>query len=140
MLYGTSDSEPQDIVLAQLAHEFYNSNMLLLLIHNLHRIDFEVSSGWLFCSILKWYWWSDWFYMVGLFKSWCCQYVSPGTCFVKMALGLPAIFSKMFGHSKVHRLNIIFTSIFRQSVFIYWLRILFWVKIILLKLFLKPYL
>lgn len=41
MLYGTSDSEPQDIVLAQLAHEFYNTNMLLLLIHNLHRIDFE---------------------------------------------------------------------------------------------------
>ena len=42
MLYGTTDSEPQDIVLAQLAHEFYNTNMLLLLIHNLHRIDFEV--------------------------------------------------------------------------------------------------
>lgn len=42
MLYGTSDSEPQaDIVLTQLAHEFYNTNMLLLLILNLHRIDFE---------------------------------------------------------------------------------------------------
>lgn len=45
MLYGTTDSEPQDIVLAQLAHEFYNTNMLLLLIHNLHRIDFEVGAS-----------------------------------------------------------------------------------------------
>ena len=43
MLYGTSDSEPQtDIVISQLSQEFYRTNMLLLLINNLHRIDFEV--------------------------------------------------------------------------------------------------
>lgn len=42
MLYGTSDQEPQtDIVLAQLAQELYNSGVLLLLIHNLQKIDFE---------------------------------------------------------------------------------------------------
>jgi calcium binding protein 39 len=42
MLYGTSDAEPQtDIIVAQLAQELYNSNLLLLLIQNLHRIDFE---------------------------------------------------------------------------------------------------
>lgn len=42
MLYGTSDSEPQtDIIVAQLAQELYNSNLLLLLIQNLNRIDFE---------------------------------------------------------------------------------------------------
>jgi hypothetical protein len=44
MLYGTSDAEPQtDIIVAQLAQELYNSNLLLLLIQNLSRIDFEVS-------------------------------------------------------------------------------------------------
>lgn len=43
MLYGTSDSEPQtDIVLAQLSQELYNSGLLVLLIHNLARVDFEV--------------------------------------------------------------------------------------------------
>ena len=43
MLYGTSDAEPQtDIIVAQLAQELYNSNLLLLLIQNLSRIDFEV--------------------------------------------------------------------------------------------------
>ncbi|PSN48799.1 Protein Mo25 [Blattella germanica] len=42
MLYGTSDTEPQtDIIVAQLAQELYNSNLLLLLIQNLNRIDFE---------------------------------------------------------------------------------------------------
>uniref|UniRef100_T1IVG3 Protein Mo25 n=1 Tax=Strigamia maritima TaxID=126957 RepID=T1IVG3_STRMM len=42
MLYGTSDQEPQtDIVLAQLAQELYNSALLLLLIHNLTKIEFE---------------------------------------------------------------------------------------------------
>nr|CAG4634820.1 EOG090X07E2 [Alona affinis] len=42
MLYGTSDSEPQtDIVLAQLSQELYNSGLLVLLIHNLARVDFE---------------------------------------------------------------------------------------------------
>jgi len=43
MLYGTSDSEPQtDIVVAQLSQELYNSGLLVLLIHNLARVDFEV--------------------------------------------------------------------------------------------------
>ncbi|KAJ8980312.1 hypothetical protein NQ317_005233 [Molorchus minor] len=42
MLCGTSDAEPQaDIIVAQLAQELYNSNLLLLLIQNLNRIDFE---------------------------------------------------------------------------------------------------
>lgn len=42
MLYGTSDAEPQaDIIVAQLAQELYNSNLLLLLVQNLNRIDFE---------------------------------------------------------------------------------------------------
>lgn len=42
MLYGTSDAEPQtDIIVAQLAQELYNSNLLLLLIQNLSKIDFE---------------------------------------------------------------------------------------------------
>ncbi|UYV73185.1 CAB39L [Cordylochernes scorpioides] len=42
MLYGTGDQEPQtDIVVAQLAQELYNSNLLLLFITHLHRIDFE---------------------------------------------------------------------------------------------------
>lgn len=42
MLYGTSDAEPQtDIIVSQLAQELYNSNLLLLLIQNLNRIDFE---------------------------------------------------------------------------------------------------
>lgn len=42
MLYGTNDQEPQtDIAVAQLAQELYNSNLLLLLINNLSRIEFE---------------------------------------------------------------------------------------------------
>uniref|UniRef100_A0A1B6KF07 Protein Mo25 n=2 Tax=Graphocephala atropunctata TaxID=36148 RepID=A0A1B6KF07_9HEMI len=42
MLYGTNDAEPQtDIIVAQLAQELYNSNLLLMLIQNLSRIDFE---------------------------------------------------------------------------------------------------
>ncbi|KFB37257.1 hypothetical protein ZHAS_00004476 [Anopheles sinensis] len=42
MLYGTSDAEPQtEIVVSQLAHELYSTNLLLLLIQNLNRIDFE---------------------------------------------------------------------------------------------------
>lgn len=45
MLYGNSDSEPQtDIVVAQVAQEFYNSNLLYSLICNLNKIDFEVSN------------------------------------------------------------------------------------------------
>lgn len=42
MLYGTFDSDPQtDYVIAQLSQELYNSNLLLLLIQNLNRINFE---------------------------------------------------------------------------------------------------
>uniref|UniRef100_A0A182JGE0 Protein Mo25 n=1 Tax=Anopheles atroparvus TaxID=41427 RepID=A0A182JGE0_ANOAO len=42
MLYGTADAEPQtEIVVSQLAHELYSANLLLLLIQNLNRIDFE---------------------------------------------------------------------------------------------------
>lgn len=42
MLYGTSDQEPQtDIAITQLSHEVYNTNLLLLLINNLARIEFE---------------------------------------------------------------------------------------------------
>ncbi|KAG9508784.1 Calcium-binding protein 39, partial [Fragariocoptes setiger] len=42
MLYGTNDQEPQtDIAVAQLAQEIYNSNLLLLLITNLSKIEFE---------------------------------------------------------------------------------------------------
>ncbi|KAA0184282.1 hypothetical protein HAZT_HAZT002503 [Hyalella azteca] len=42
MLYGSSDSDPPtDIVVSQLSQECYNTNLLLLLISNLHRIDFE---------------------------------------------------------------------------------------------------
>lgn len=44
MLYGSSDQEPNsDIAVAQLAQELYNCNMLLLLVQNLPRIDFEVT-------------------------------------------------------------------------------------------------
>nr|CAG4649382.1 EOG090X07E2 [Scapholeberis mucronata]SVE93658.1 EOG090X07E2 [Scapholeberis mucronata] len=42
MLYGTSDSEPQnDIAVAQLSQELYNSGLLVLLTQNLSRVDFE---------------------------------------------------------------------------------------------------
>ncbi|OTF73119.1 Mo25-like protein [Euroglyphus maynei] len=42
MLYGTGDTEPQtDIGVAQLSLELYNTNLLLQLINNLSRIEFE---------------------------------------------------------------------------------------------------
>ncbi|KAH7642796.1 calcium binding protein Mo25 [Dermatophagoides farinae] len=42
MLYGTGDTEPQtDIGVAQLSQELYNTNLLLQLINNLSRIEFE---------------------------------------------------------------------------------------------------
>ncbi|KAK2175718.1 hypothetical protein NP493_712g00026 [Ridgeia piscesae] len=41
MLYGTPDQDPQSEVMAQLAQEVYNNNILLLLVQTLHRIDFE---------------------------------------------------------------------------------------------------
>lgn len=44
MLIGTGDSEPQmEQVVAQLAQEMYMSNLLLMLIQNLSKIDFEVN-------------------------------------------------------------------------------------------------
>ena len=42
MLYGTDSQEPQSELAAQLAQEFYNHDMLLLLVRNLHKLDFEV--------------------------------------------------------------------------------------------------
>lgn len=43
LLYGTADTEPlSDIVVAQLTQEMYNNNLLLMLIQNLTKIDFEV--------------------------------------------------------------------------------------------------
>ena len=42
MLYGSGDQEPQTEVVAQLAQELYSSDMLLQLVDNLHRLDFEV--------------------------------------------------------------------------------------------------
>lgn len=42
MLYGTADQDPSTEVTAQLAQEMYNNNMLLILIQQLPRIDFEV--------------------------------------------------------------------------------------------------
>ncbi|XP_001949162.2 protein Mo25 [Acyrthosiphon pisum] len=42
LLYGTADTEPlSDIVVAQLAQEMYNNNLLLMLVQNLTKIDFE---------------------------------------------------------------------------------------------------
>ncbi|KAK7899475.1 hypothetical protein WMY93_020328 [Mugilogobius chulae] len=41
VLSGTGDKEPQTEAVAQLAQELYNTNLLISLIENLHRIDFE---------------------------------------------------------------------------------------------------
>uniref|UniRef100_A0A182TAA3 Mo25-like protein n=1 Tax=Anopheles maculatus TaxID=74869 RepID=A0A182TAA3_9DIPT len=42
MLYGTSDAEPQsEIVLSHLTSELYSTDLLMLLVQNLMRIDFE---------------------------------------------------------------------------------------------------
>merc|ERR1712098_1044331 len=39
---GSSDSEPPtEILLSQLSQEFYNTNLLMLLLSNLQKIDFE---------------------------------------------------------------------------------------------------
>ena len=45
VLYGTESQEPQTDQVAQLAHEMYDSNTLFLLVQNLAKIDFEVSSA-----------------------------------------------------------------------------------------------
>ena len=41
MIVGSDSEQQSDIVLAQLSQEMYNTGLLLLLIRNLHRIDFE---------------------------------------------------------------------------------------------------
>ncbi|KAJ3588497.1 hypothetical protein NHX12_012089 [Muraenolepis orangiensis] len=41
VLCGTGDKEPQTEAVAQLAQELYNTNLLIALIANLQRIDFE---------------------------------------------------------------------------------------------------
>lgn len=38
------DQEPQTELVAQLAQEFYNTHLFQQFLHNLHRLDFEVSS------------------------------------------------------------------------------------------------
>lgn len=42
VLCGSGDKEPQTEAVAQLAQELYNTNLLIALIANLQRIDFEV--------------------------------------------------------------------------------------------------
>lgn len=42
VLSGTGDKEPQTEAVAQLAQELYNTDLLICLIANLQRIDFEV--------------------------------------------------------------------------------------------------
>jgi len=41
MIFGSENEQQSDVLLAQLSQEMYNSNLLLTLIRNLHRIDFE---------------------------------------------------------------------------------------------------
>ena len=41
LLFGSDSEQQSDVVLAQLSQEMYNSGLLLLLLRNLHRIDFE---------------------------------------------------------------------------------------------------
>ncbi|CAI8011409.1 Calcium-binding protein 39 [Geodia barretti] len=41
MLYGSGDQEPQPELTAQLAQEFYNHDILLHLINNMAKLDFE---------------------------------------------------------------------------------------------------
>ncbi|XP_065840849.1 calcium-binding protein 39-like [Oscarella lobularis] len=41
MVYGTADAEPQSEMIAQLAQEFYNSDLLVTLVGNLERLEFE---------------------------------------------------------------------------------------------------
>lgn len=42
IISGTGDKEPQTEAVAQLAQELYNTDLLIALIINLQRIDFEV--------------------------------------------------------------------------------------------------
>lgn len=45
VLCGTGDKEPQTEAVAQLAQELYNTNLLIALIANLQKIDFEVGEN-----------------------------------------------------------------------------------------------
>jgi calcium binding protein 39 len=41
ILYGTNDQEPQTELIAQLAQEIYNANLIKIMIDNISRVDFE---------------------------------------------------------------------------------------------------
>jgi len=41
LLFGSESEQQSDIVLAQLSQEMYNTGLLLLILRNMHRIDFE---------------------------------------------------------------------------------------------------
>jgi calcium binding protein 39 len=41
ILYGTNEQEPQTEVIAQLAQEIYNANLIKIMIDNIYRVDFE---------------------------------------------------------------------------------------------------
>ena len=45
LLFGSDSEQQSDIALAQLSQEMYNSGLLLLLLKNMHKIDFEVSNN-----------------------------------------------------------------------------------------------
>ena len=46
LLFGSDSEQQSDIALAQLSQEMYNSGLLLLLLKNMHKIDFEVKTSW----------------------------------------------------------------------------------------------
>jgi calcium binding protein 39 len=41
ILYGTNDQEPQTEMIAQLAQEIYNANLIKIMIDNINRVEFE---------------------------------------------------------------------------------------------------
>lgn len=41
ILYGTHDQDPQTEVIAQLAQEIYNANLIKIMIENIQKVDFE---------------------------------------------------------------------------------------------------
>lgn len=54
ILLQVADTEQQtEILIAQLSQELYNSNLLLLLINNLSRIEFEVCIHYLTCCSIR---------------------------------------------------------------------------------------
>ncbi|KAM8873218.1 calcium-binding protein 39-like isoform 1-T1 [Synchiropus picturatus] len=55
ILYGINDKEPHTETVAQLAQELYNSGLLIMLVENLHLIDFEAKKdvGHIFNNILR---------------------------------------------------------------------------------------